>query len=192
MNPATELQAALDDWLSNDFYLYPSPDQEQDQAEQEKQLPASLPPSALFEELPSPVTSSAHSFPLSTPTPLPTPPTYSAPDPPTSPIQSRQTMEAQKKLEEKIARKRQRNTDAARRSRLRKALKMNTLEQRCSELEADNARLEMRLALLTTEKAGLETREREHAARVQKLEEQLTLAQRALEVLVMERAGKNA
>ncbi|KAJ2003181.1 hypothetical protein GGI04_003061 [Coemansia thaxteri] len=49
--------------------------------------------------------------------------------------------------------KRKKNTDAARRSRMRKILRIETLEGRVSELESENARLAQLVASLEAEKA---------------------------------------
>ncbi|KAJ1732535.1 hypothetical protein LPJ61_001993 [Coemansia biformis] len=51
--------------------------------------------------------------------------------------------------------KRKKNTDAARRSRMRKILRIETLEHRVSELEDDNARLAQLVARLEAEKAAM-------------------------------------
>ncbi|KAJ2340051.1 hypothetical protein GGF43_006498, partial [Coemansia sp. RSA 2618] len=49
--------------------------------------------------------------------------------------------------------KRKKNTDAARRSRMRKILRIETLEGRVSDLETENAQLMQRIAQLEAEKA---------------------------------------
>ncbi|KAJ2779105.1 hypothetical protein H4R18_004204 [Coemansia javaensis] len=51
--------------------------------------------------------------------------------------------------------KRKKNTDAARRSRMRKILRIETLESRVSELEGENARLAQLVARLEAEKAAM-------------------------------------
>ena len=76
--------------------------------------------------------------------------------------------------------KRQKNTDAARRSRLRKVQKMETLETRVSELEKDNASLLMRVAVLDSEKSNLKEKEASYEARIKVLENQLAEAHKAL------------
>lgn len=81
---------------------------------------------------------------------------------------------------DEIALKRQKNTDAARRSRLKKLVKMETLEQQVSELEADNSKLNTRVAVLESEKNGLEAKERSLEERVRNLEAQLAEAHKAL------------
>ncbi|KAL0080306.1 hypothetical protein J3Q64DRAFT_1759429 [Phycomyces blakesleeanus] len=79
-----------------------------------------------------------------------------------------------------IAVKRQKNTDAARRSRLKKLKRMECLEERVSELETDNTRLTTRIAVLESEKSGLESKDRGLEERVRILEQQLAEAHRAL------------
>ncbi|PIA14295.1 hypothetical protein COEREDRAFT_10492 [Coemansia reversa NRRL 1564] len=54
--------------------------------------------------------------------------------------------------------KRQKNTDAARRSRMRKILRIETLEGRVSELETENTRLADMVAKLEAEKAAMAQR----------------------------------
>ncbi|KAJ2080660.1 hypothetical protein H4R24_002897 [Coemansia sp. RSA 988] len=54
--------------------------------------------------------------------------------------------------------KRQKNTDAARRSRMRKILRIETLEGRVSELESENTRLADIVAKLEAEKAAMAQR----------------------------------
>lgn len=81
---------------------------------------------------------------------------------------------------EEVIRKRQRNTDAARRSRMKKMLKMEALENRVNELENDNARLTTRVAVLESEKSGLETKDNDLQERIKALEEQLAEAHKAL------------
>jgi hypothetical protein len=76
--------------------------------------------------------------------------------------------------------KRQKNTDAARRSRLRKVQKMGTLETRVSELEKINAGLLMRVAVLDSEKTNLKAKESSYESRIKVLEEQLAEAHKAL------------
>ncbi|KAJ2357633.1 hypothetical protein H4R23_006258 [Coemansia sp. Cherry 401B] len=54
--------------------------------------------------------------------------------------------------------KRKKNTDAARRSRMRKILRIETLEGRVSELETENTRLAQKIAQLEAEKAAMAQR----------------------------------
>lgn len=76
--------------------------------------------------------------------------------------------------------KRQKNTDAARRSRLRKVQKMECLETRVSELEKINGGLLMRVAVLDSEKNNLKAKESSYENRIRVLEEQLAEAHKAL------------
>ncbi|CAG8533309.1 2363_t:CDS:2, partial [Acaulospora colombiana] len=62
---------------------------------------------------------------------------------------------------EELAIKRAKNTDAARRSRLRKVMKMESLEKQVSELKDDNNELQTRIAVLESEKKGLEEKNAE-------------------------------
>ncbi|KAG9296438.1 hypothetical protein G9A89_015030 [Geosiphon pyriformis] len=79
-------------------------------------------------------------------------------------------------LEDEIAIKRMKNTEAARRSRLRKAQKMESLEQEISELKTENSRLQTRVAVLESEKTSLREKSIEKDARVRQLEQQLSEA----------------
>ncbi|KAI9335229.1 hypothetical protein BD770DRAFT_402195 [Pilaira anomala] len=88
-------------------------------------------------------------------------------------------IETQKDTDE-ISQKRQKNTDAARRSRLKKIVKMETLEKQVSNLEADNSRLTTRVAVLESEKDALITKDRGLEDRIRVLEAQLAEAHRAL------------
>ncbi|GAA5814130.1 hypothetical protein MFLAVUS_007621 [Mucor flavus] len=76
--------------------------------------------------------------------------------------------------------KRQRNTDAARRSRQRKAQKMDTLEKRVLDLEADNERLRLRTAVAESERANIEAKEKRSRVRILELERQLADTHKAL------------
>jgi hypothetical protein len=81
---------------------------------------------------------------------------------------------------DEISLKRQKNTDAARRSRLKKLVKMETLEKQVSDLEVENSKLNTRVAVLESEKNGLEAKERSLEDRVRNLEAQLAEAHKAL------------
>ncbi|CAO3587292.1 unnamed protein product [Absidia cylindrospora] len=74
--------------------------------------------------------------------------------------------------ENDLAIKRQKNTDAARRSRFKKLVKMERLETRIKELEADKSTLATRIAVLESETAGHEAKE----TRIRTLESQLAEA----------------
>lgn len=76
--------------------------------------------------------------------------------------------------------KRQRNTDAARRSRQRKAQKMDSLERRVLELENDNERLKLRAAVAESERANIEAKEKRSRVRILELERQLADTHKAL------------
>ncbi|CEP07474.1 hypothetical protein [Parasitella parasitica] len=81
---------------------------------------------------------------------------------------------------DEAAQKRQKNTDAARRSRLKKIIKMETLEKQVAELESDNSRLTTRVAVLESEKSALLSKDRGLEDRIRVLEAQLAEAHRAL------------
>lgn len=81
---------------------------------------------------------------------------------------------------EEVVAKRAKNTDAARRSRLKKLVKLEGLEAKVSELEADKTRLTMRVAVLETEKTAHLVREAEQNARIAQLEAKLAEAHAAL------------
>ncbi|KAJ2847609.1 hypothetical protein IWW36_003773 [Coemansia brasiliensis] len=66
--------------------------------------------------------------------------------------------EADGEVLDAAALKRKKNTDAARRSRMRKILRIETLEGRVSELESENAQLAQRIAQLEAEKAAMAQR----------------------------------
>lgn len=81
---------------------------------------------------------------------------------------------------DELAIKRQRNTDAARRSRLRKALKMQALERRVQELEQENEQLRLKIAVLESERDAAREKEKTKQAQVLDLEAQLAVAHKAL------------
>lgn len=87
---------------------------------------------------------------------------------------------AEEKESDEIAMKRQKNTDAARRSRLKKLVKMEALETRVVELESDNTKLSTRIAVLESEKSGLESKDKGLEDRIRTLEAQLAEAHKAL------------
>ncbi|KAI9032722.1 hypothetical protein CLU79DRAFT_727627 [Phycomyces nitens] len=76
--------------------------------------------------------------------------------------------------------KRQKNTDAARRSRLKKVMKMESLEIRVSDLEKINTSLLLRVAVLDSEKSNLQIKESSYESRIKVLEAQLAEAHKAL------------
>lgn len=79
-----------------------------------------------------------------------------------------------------LAMKRAKNTDAARRSRLRKVIKMESLEKQVTEFKIENNELQTRVAVLESEKKGLEEKNAEKDARVKMLEQQLAEAHERL------------
>ncbi|KAF9928633.1 hypothetical protein FBU30_002259 [Linnemannia zychae] len=81
---------------------------------------------------------------------------------------------------EEVIAKRAKNTDAARRSRLKKLVKLEGLEAKVTELEAEKTRLTMRVAVLETEKTAHLVREAEQSARIAQLEAKLAEAHAAL------------
>ncbi|KAG0358620.1 hypothetical protein BC939DRAFT_105706 [Gamsiella multidivaricata] len=81
---------------------------------------------------------------------------------------------------EEIVAKRAKNTDAARRSRLKKLIRLEGLEAKVSDLEAANNALNMKIAILETEKNGFLTKDTEQTARIAQLEAQLAEAHAAL------------
>jgi len=83
-------------------------------------------------------------------------------------------------MADELALKRAKNTDAARRSRLRRVMKMESLEKQVSELKAENNDLQTRIAVLESEKKGLEDKNAEKDSRVKMLEQQLAEAHERL------------
>jgi hypothetical protein len=81
---------------------------------------------------------------------------------------------------DELALKRAKNTDAARRSRLRRVMKMESLERQVAELKTENNDLQTRIAVLESEKKGLEDKNAEKDARVKMLEQQLAEAHERL------------
>ncbi|KAF9407777.1 hypothetical protein BGZ94_002560 [Podila epigama] len=81
---------------------------------------------------------------------------------------------------EEVLAKRAKNTDAARRSRLKKMVRLETLENKVQELEATNHRLSMRVAVLETEKNNFLIKDAEQVARIAQLEAKLVEAHLAL------------
>jgi hypothetical protein len=84
------------------------------------------------------------------------------------------------KEQDEIILKRQKNTDAARRSRMKKLMKMEQLESKVNELESENHTLVTRIAVLESEKYGLESKSTSYEERIKVLEAQLAEAHRAL------------
>ncbi|KAI8835779.1 hypothetical protein BJ741DRAFT_606892 [Chytriomyces cf. hyalinus JEL632] len=76
--------------------------------------------------------------------------------------------------------KRLKNTEAARKSRARKAAKVDSLEHRVDTLESEKAGLAMRVAVLESDAASFTCREADLKRRVAMLEAQLAESHRAL------------
>ncbi|KAI8384930.1 uncharacterized protein BYT42DRAFT_484387, partial [Radiomyces spectabilis] len=83
-------------------------------------------------------------------------------------------------VQAQVALKRQRNTDAARRSRLRKVMKMDALERRVRDLEVDNSQLRLRVASISEDIKDTITEEQRKRQRIQELEAQLAQVHQAL------------
>jgi len=81
---------------------------------------------------------------------------------------------AEPETDDPTVEKRRKNTDAARRSRLRKTLRMDSLEERVSSLEADNAKLTTAVSMATKENSSLRVQNLEYAERIRTLEQQLS------------------
>ncbi|KAG4090134.1 hypothetical protein H8356DRAFT_1713907 [Neocallimastix lanati (nom. inval.)] len=77
-----------------------------------------------------------------------------------------------------LALKRQKNTEAARRSRMRKVLKMETLENHVKRLEGENKNLSIRLAMLESNRIEWESKEKKLLDKIKDLEEQLAEARK--------------
>ncbi|KAG0361567.1 hypothetical protein BG005_007851 [Podila minutissima] len=121
------------------------------------------------------------------PSPAPTSTEPSSPSPasatPTAPAgkkkSKKRVLTPEEKMEEVVA-KRAKNTDAARRSRLKKLIRLEGLEAKVSDLETANSDLSMKIAILETEKNGFVSKEAEQIARIEQLEAQLAEAHAAL------------
>lgn len=121
------------------------------------------------------------------PSPAPTSTEPSSPSPasatPTAPAgkkkSKKRVLTPEEKMEEVVA-KRAKNTDAARRSRLKKLIRLEGLEAKVSDLETANSDLSMKIAILETEKSGFVSKEAEQIARIEQLEAQLAEAHAAL------------
>ncbi|ORZ25833.1 hypothetical protein BCR42DRAFT_15724 [Absidia repens] len=87
---------------------------------------------------------------------------------------------SQNGVSSELALKRQKNTDAARRSRLKKLQKMETMATRVSEMESMHHRLLSRVSALESDKSLLLQKETDYLSRIQQLEADLSLAQQKL------------
>lgn len=103
-----------------------------------------------------------------------------APSNPPSSAPRRKRCNEELSPQDEAAIKRQKNTDAARRSRLKKVLKMEALERRVAELEKANSALLLRVAVLDSEKTNLANKESSYEQRIKMLESQLSDAHKAL------------
>ncbi|ORZ08892.1 hypothetical protein BCR42DRAFT_396450 [Absidia repens] len=79
-----------------------------------------------------------------------------------------------------LALKRQKNTDAARRSRQRKVMKMEGLESRVNELEKDNQQLLLKVAVAESERDAAKVKEAKQREKVAALEAQLAKSHQEL------------
>ncbi|KAI8638712.1 hypothetical protein BD408DRAFT_422559 [Parasitella parasitica] len=70
--------------------------------------------------------------------------------------------------------KRRKNTDAARRSRMKKFMKVDQLETKVNTLQAENAKLTLSNAVLESEKRSLHAKENEYKKRIKYLEDIMT------------------
>ncbi|ORZ15581.1 hypothetical protein BCR41DRAFT_66133 [Lobosporangium transversale] len=74
---------------------------------------------------------------------------------------------------DEVALKRAKNTDAARRSRHKKLVRMESLEQRVAELEVENSMFESKLNEVELERSLLADKDQMQQARIQELEQML-------------------
>lgn len=88
--------------------------------------------------------------------------------------------EVEENVDDALYVKRQRNNEAARRSRERKVRRLEELEAQVHSLETEKSDLMIRLAVLDNERSSWMSRERELAHRVLALESQLGESHRAL------------
>jgi hypothetical protein len=80
-----------------------------------------------------------------------------------------------------LALKRQKNTDAARRSRQRKVMKMEALESRVRELEKHNQQLLLQAAVAENERDAAKVKESKQREKVAALEAQLAESHQQLQ-----------
>ncbi|KAF9431158.1 hypothetical protein BGZ94_007609 [Podila epigama] len=113
-------------------------------------------------------------------TPLPSTPVSVSQTPTPGRKKGKKRVLTPEEKQEEIVAKRAKNTDAARRSRLKKLIRLEGLEAKISDLEVANNDLNMKLAVLETEKSGFVSKEAEQAARIEQLEAQLAEAHAAL------------
>ena len=97
-----------------------------------------------------------------------------------SPSSKKRAFSPEEEEADEVVLKRAKNTDAARRSRLKKLMRLESLEGKVSELESTNNRLTMKVAILETEKNAHLVKEAEQSARIAQLEAKLAEAHAAL------------
>lgn len=130
--------------------------------------------------IPSYVTNHQPRLPVRRLAPLMPKPSTNTVSPPTTPTPIKIKAESIPTEVDQIALKRMRNTDAARRSRLKKVARMEQLETQVSELESDRSQLTTRIAVLETQKHALLSQDLENQARIRALEAQLADVHKAL------------
>lgn len=82
--------------------------------------------------------------------------------------------------QDEIVAKRAKNTDAARRSRMKKLIRLEGLEAKVSDLEAAHTKMTLKVAILETEKSNFISKEAEQNIRIAQLEAKLAEAHAAL------------
>ncbi|KAG0040334.1 hypothetical protein BGZ82_003639 [Podila clonocystis] len=91
----------------------------------------------------------------------------------------RRAISPEEELDEIVA-KRAKNTDAARRSRMKKLIRLEGLEAKVSDLETSNNKMTLKVAILETEKSNFINKEAEQNVRIAQLEAKLAEAHAAL------------
>ncbi|KAG0096470.1 hypothetical protein BGZ93_004502 [Podila epicladia] len=91
----------------------------------------------------------------------------------------RRALSPEEELDEIVA-KRAKNTDAARRSRMKKLIRLEGLEAKVSDLETANNKMTLKVAILETEKSNFIAKEAEQNVRIAQLEAKLAEAHAAL------------
>ncbi|KAF8975752.1 hypothetical protein BGZ52_008627, partial [Haplosporangium bisporale] len=82
--------------------------------------------------------------------------------------------------QDEIVAKRAKNTDAARRSRMKKLIRLEGLEAKVSDLETAHTKMTLKVAILETEKSNFISKEAEQNIRIAQLEAKLAEAHAAL------------
>ncbi|KAG1447769.1 hypothetical protein G6F56_009153 [Rhizopus delemar] len=107
--------------------------------------------------------------------------TSQLPSPPTSLVELAPICTKRKSSEPlDVVLKRQRNTDSARRSRQRKAMRVEALENRIQELTTENNALNVKVAVLESKIGHISEREQRNKQRVLELEAQLAAVHQRL------------